>query len=232
MTFGHRFSRDELEHASSPGRLRRPARYSSSGSVVDSARCYTAAMAEAVRTPRPLLPARAGEEASQRVALFVDTQNLFYAARDAAGRHLDYAALLDVALRGRLLQAATAYVVEREGEASVHGFVTRLSALGYRVRRRSVRVHRADAQGRVVLDGDWDMGIAVDVVRAFDHADVIALASGDGDFVPLLQLAQERGLRAEVLAFREAAAQSLIEVVDRFVHLGEIDGVYRPLPRS
>jgi uncharacterized LabA/DUF88 family protein len=188
-------------------------------------------MAESVRPPRSLPPARVGEEPSQRVALFVDTQNLFYAARDAAGRHLDYAHLLDVALRGRRLHAATAYVVEREGEASIHAFVTRLSALGYRVRRRSVRVHRADAQGRVVLDGDWDMGIAADVVRAFEHADVIALASGDGDFAPILTLAQERGLRTEVLAFREAAAQSLIELVDRFVHLGEIEGVYRPPAR-
>jgi hypothetical protein len=44
-----------------------------------------------------------GERAEQRVALFVDTQNLFYAARDAAGRFLDYEHLLRVAARGRHL---------------------------------------------------------------------------------------------------------------------------------
>lgn len=172
-----------------------------------------------------------GERAGQRVGLFVDTQNLYYAARDAAGRNLDYERLLRVAVRGRDLHAATAYVVERAGESSAHGFITRLSALGYRVRRRDVRVHRADDQGRTVLEGDWDMGIAADVVRAWDHLDVIVLASGDGDFVPILQLAQERGKRVEVLAFREAAAQSLIDLVDRFIHLGDVDGIYLPAGR-
>ncbi|MDF1524339.1 MAG: NYN domain-containing protein, partial [Trueperaceae bacterium] len=143
-------------------------------------------------TPQP------GERPSQRVALFVDTQNLYYAARDGFDRFVDYARLLEVATRGRALHAATAYVVEREGETAAYGFITRLSALGFRVKRRKVRVHRADDQGRVVLEGDWDMGIAADLVRSWDHCDVIALASGDGDFVPLLELAQERGKRVEV----------------------------------
>lgn len=190
--------------------------------------------AEAVSRP-PRIAAEdpaAGEYDDQRVALFVDTQNLFYAARDAVGRFLDYERLLRVAVRGRRLQAATAFVVEREGESTAHGFITRLSAIGYRVRRRPVRVHRADDQGRAVLEGDWDMGIAADLVRALDHADVLVLASGDGDFVPILQLAQERGKRVEVLAFREAAAQSLIDLVDRFVHLGDVEGIYLPANRG
>jgi len=167
-----------------------------------------------------------GEFDEQRVALFVDTQNLYYAARDAAGRNLDYQRLLRLALRGRRLQAASAYVVERDGDASAFGFVTRLSALGYRVRRRSVRVHRGDGEGRLVLEGDWDMGIAADIVRAWDHADVIVLASGDGDFVPMLELAQQRGRRVEVLAFREASAQALIDLADRFVHLPDVSEIY------
>ncbi len=166
------------------------------------------------------------EHEDQRVALFVDTQNLYYAARDAAGRNLDYELLLRIATRGRRLHAATAYVVERDGESTAYGFVTRLSSLGYRVRRRSVRVHRGDGEGRLVLEGDWDMGIAADIVRAWEHVDVVVLASGDGDFVPLLALAQERGKRVEVVAFKEASAQALIDLCDRFVHLGEVEGAF------
>jgi uncharacterized LabA/DUF88 family protein len=176
----------------------------------------------------PRLP---GEYDEQRVGLFVDTQNLYYAARDAMGRNVDYERLLLLAARGRRLQAATAYVVEREGGTSAYGFVTRLSALGFRVRRRAVRVHRGDGEGRLVLEGDWDMGIAADIVRAWDGLDVVALASGDGDFVPLLELAQQRGLRVEVLAFREAAAQSLIDLADRFVHLPDVVAMFIPASR-
>ena len=167
-----------------------------------------------------------GEWPEQRVGLFVDTQNLFHAARDGHGRNVDYARLLEVATRGRRLVQASAYVVEREGERSAFGFVTKLSTLGYRVRRRFLRVHRADSDGRPVLEGDWDMGIAADIVRAWDGLDAIVLASGDGDFVPMLELAQARGRRVEVLAFRATTSQELIDLVDRFDDLAHVDGIF------
>ena len=166
-----------------------------------------------------------GEWSEQRVGLFVDTQNLYYAARDYHSAHVDYETLLNVALRERRLGQATAYVVEREGEATAYGFVTKLSALGYRVRRRKVRVHR-DSGGRPVLEGDWDMGIAADMVQAWDHLDVVALASGDGDFAPMLELAQNRGKRVEILAFREAASQSLLDLADVFYNLPEVADIF------
>jgi uncharacterized LabA/DUF88 family protein len=163
---------------------------------------------------------------TQRVGLFVDTQNLYYAARDGHGRHVDYARLLQHAARGRRLAQAHAYVVERDGERAAFGFVTKLSALGYRVHRRTVRVHRADDGGRPTMEGDWDMGIAADLVRAWDQLDVLVLASGDGDFTPMLRVAQERGVRVEVAAFRATTSQELIDAVDRFDDLAELEGIF------
>jgi uncharacterized LabA/DUF88 family protein len=55
---------------------------------------------------------------------------------------------------------------------------------------------------------------------------VIALASGDADFVPILELAQTRGLRVEVLAFRASVGQELVDLADRFVNLSEAEGVF------
>jgi uncharacterized LabA/DUF88 family protein len=162
----------------------------------------------------------------QRVGLFVDTQNLYYGARDAFDRNVDYRRLLEVALRERRLAHATAYVVEREGDSTAYGFFTKLSMLGYRVRRRKVRVHRLDDEGRTLMEGDWDMGIAADMVRSLGHLDVLVLASGDADFVPILELAQERGVRVEVLAFRESAGQDLIDLADSFLSLGEVPGIF------
>ena len=162
----------------------------------------------------------------QRVALFVDTQNLYYGARDHHAGAVDYQRLLQAAARGRRLAHATAYVVEREGDNTAYGFFTKLTSLGYRVKRRKVRVHRQTDDGRPLLEGDWDMGIAADLVRAFDQADVLALASGDGDFAPLLELAQERGKRVEVLAFRESTGQALQDLADRYVNLAEVEGIF------
>lgn len=167
-----------------------------------------------------------GESPTQRVALFVDTQNLYYAARDNHNASVDYQRLLAACLRGRHLAHANAYVVERDGDTTAYGFFGKLSALGYRVKRRKVRVHRVDDDGAVKLEGDWDMGIAADIVRGLESADVIALASGDGDFAPILELAQERGKRVEVLAFREVAGQALQDLADRFLALNDVPGIF------
>ena len=160
-----------------------------------------------------------GEHPVQRVGLFVDAQNLFYAARDEGCGQVDYERLLELAVRGRRLAQASAYVVEREGDSSAFGFITRLSALGYRVRRRRVRLQRTREGGSEPVGGDWDMGIAADLVRHWARLDVIALASGDGDFTPMVALAQEQGCRVEVLAFRGSASQDLLDQADRFLHL-------------
>ena len=171
-------------------------------------------------------PEVAFEWPQQRVALFVDTQNLYHSARENYGSNVDYQTLLSVAARGRQMVSATAYAVEREGDSTAFGFITKLDSLGYRVNRRKLRVHRADDQGRTLLEGDWDMGIAADIVRAWDSFDVLALASGDGDFVPLVKLVQERGKRVEVLAFRQTAAHDLQDAVDRFIDLPEQPGIF------
>lgn len=180
------------------------------------------------------------EWGAQKVALLVDTQNLYYAARGNAARGdaargdaartqgsgaVDYQRLLAAAVRGRRALHATAYVVEREGDTSSYGFYAKLGALGYRVKRKRLRVHRGDDNGPVV-EGDWDMGIAADMVRAMEQADVIALASGDADFVPFVELAQQRGVRVEVLAFRDSTAQELLDAVDGYVNLAELDGIF------
>lgn len=175
-------------------------------------------------------PSNDFESPQQRVALFVDTQNLFFAARDLRGGVVDYGRLLEVAARGRRMAHATAYVVEREGDGSTYGFIAKLTALGFRVRRLKVRVRVAE-DDRTVLEGDWDLGIAVDVFRTLGTVDVVALATGDGDFTPVVRLAQERGTRVEVLAFQDFAGQDLQDECDRFLDLATVEGIFLP-PRQ
>ena len=69
------------------------------------------------------------------------------------------------------------------------------------------------------------------VMRMAFMGPALVLASGDGDFVPILELAQERGKRVEILSFREATSQSLQDMADRFTALGEVAGIFLP-PRT
>ncbi len=164
-----------------------------------------------------------GEWPEQRIGLFADTQNLYYSAKDNYAKAISYQTMLNLAVGNRRLQQATAYVVDRDGSAQ--GFATKLRDIGYRVKCRQVEVFKGD-DGKDVLDGDWDMGIAADIVRHWQHLDVIVLASGDGDFVPMLELAQEQGCRVEILAFKETCHPQLIHCADKFTELGSQQDIF------
>lgn len=163
-----------------------------------------------------------GQHPEQRVGVFVDTQNLYHSARDYYERNVNFESLLRFAVGGRRLVRATAYVVEKEGDTSAWPFIYKLSTIGYRVRRMYLTVKELAEGGKPIYEGNWDMGMAADMVRLMPYLDVVVLGSGDGDFVEILEVLMERGIRVEVIAFRETTAQKLIDAVDRFVHLPDI----------
>ena len=181
---------------------------------------------------KPAGARREGVWPDQRVCVFVDTQNVFHSALALHGRTVNFEVLLREVVAGRRLVRATAYVVERDGDSGSRPFQGKLSALGYRVRRMTLRELTTDDQGRAIYSGNWDSGIIADMIRLSDQTDVLALVSGDGDFTEPLEALMERGLRAEVWAFREHTARALIDAVDTFTHLGEVEGVYMPLRRG
>lgn len=169
-----------------------------------------------------------GWSPQQRVGVFIDTQNLYHSARDFYERNVNFESLLRYAVGGRQLVRATAYVVEREGDTSAWPFIYKLSTIGYRVRRMTLSLKETTDEGKPIYEGNWDMGIAADMVRLMHTLDVVVLGSGDGDFVDIIEVLMERGIRVEVVAFKETTAQKLVDAVDRFVHLPELEGAFMP----
>ena len=165
-----------------------------------------------------------------QVGIFVDTQNLYHSARDYYQRTVNFESLLKYGTaENRELFRAISYVVERESDTSAWPFIYKLSTLGYKVRRMTLQVHHTTDAGKIIWEGNWDMGICADMVRLAEHLDVIVLGSGDGDFTDIVEVLMERGKRVEVIAFKETTAQKLIDMVDKFTHLPDIDGGFMPL---
>jgi uncharacterized LabA/DUF88 family protein len=165
-----------------------------------------------------------------QVGIFVDTQNLYHSARDYYQRTVNFESLLKYGVQeGRELFRAISYVVEREADTSAWPFIYKLSTLGYKVRRMTLQVHHTTDAGKIIWEGNWDMGICADMVRLMEHLDVIVLGSGDGDFTDIVEVLMERGKRVEVIAFKETTAQKLIDTVDKFTHLPDIEGGFMPL---
>jgi len=64
--------------------------------------------------------------------------------------------------------------------------------------------------------GDWDVGIAVDMLKMAPKLDAVILCSGDGDYVDLLHHTKAEGCRAEVISFGRSTSQKLKEEADDF----------------
>ena len=150
-----------------------------------------------------------------RVGVFVDVQNMFYAAKDRYARRLDYIKLLDLIVGPRNLVAAYAYVVQIP-EINQAGFLSLLEHNGYTIKSKDLRM-RGDGSAK----GDWDVGIAIDIVSMLDALDIVILASGDGDFCALAELIKQNGKRIEVAAFEHNTSMDLQRIADQFFPIGD-----------
>ncbi len=150
-----------------------------------------------------------------RVGVFVDVQNMFYAAKDRFERRVDYIKLLDLIVGPRELISAYAYIVQIP-EINQSNFLSLLEHNGYTIRSKDLRL-RGDGSAK----GDWDVGIAVDVVSMLGKLDVVILASGDGDFCPLAELIKQQNKRIEVVAFEHNTSMDLQAMADQFFAIGE-----------
>jgi uncharacterized LabA/DUF88 family protein len=142
---------------------------------------------------------RARSYQEQRVGIFLDVSNLYLAGLNYYRRQIDYQRLTQEALNGRILAVALAYNVDTDwGDKAA--FYEMLGGLGYEIRTKDLVV-RADGSKK----GDWDVGIAADIVERLDKLDVVVLGSGDGDFLPIVRKAHDRGVSVEVYAFPNTA---------------------------
>ncbi|MCB9537818.1 MAG: NYN domain-containing protein [Myxococcales bacterium] len=141
--------------------------------------------------------------AGQRVAVLVDTANLYQAARALHAGKPDYGRLLEVVGGGRPLVRAIAYVVRGE-HVDMSGFLGALDAQGYELRVKTVR-RDADGGAR----GDSRVALALDAVALAPRVDVVALVSGDGDFAALAAPVAAAGARLEVHAFEGSVGDEL-----------------------
>ncbi|MSQ68955.1 MAG: NYN domain-containing protein [Gammaproteobacteria bacterium] len=148
----------------------------------------------------------------KRVALFVDVQNIYYTTRDAYGQNFDYSTFWAAATRGREVVTAFAYAVDK-GDEKQRQFQNILRGIGFEVRLKTY-LQRADGSAK----GDWDVGIVLDVLDYAPQADVVVLASGDGDFAPLVARVIDRhGVEVEIYGVARLSAAALKMAATRFM---------------
>jgi uncharacterized LabA/DUF88 family protein len=135
-----------------------------------------------------------------RVALLIDGANL-HATSKTLGFDVDYKRLLkEFQSRGTLLRAFyyTA-IIEDQEYTSIRPLIDWLDYNGYTVVTKAAKEF-TDASGRRKVKGSMDIKLAVDAMELAEHIDQIFLFSGDGDFRPLVEAMQRRGVRVTVVS--------------------------------
>lgn len=151
-----------------------------------------------------------------RVAVFIDGNNLFHAAR-FHNIDIDYNKLLRVLLGdGRLLRAFF-YTGVDVGAERQQGFLLWMRRNGFRVIQKELKTFYDGSR-----KANLDVEIAVDMLSLAGRYDTAVLVSGDEDFVYAVNAVAYKGCRVEVAGFRSNTAPKLIDVADYFIDLGDI----------
>ena len=152
---------------------------------------------------------------TQRVGIFIDTQNLYHSAKNLYKARVNFSAIMKEAVGTRQLVRAIAYVITTEsGDES--GFFEALGKLGIETKTKDLQVFAGGAK-----KADWDVGLAVDAIKFSSKLDTVVIVSGDGDFVPLVEYLKLQGIQVEVISFGKSSSLKLKEAADDFIDMCE-----------
>lgn len=151
----------------------------------------------------------------QRVAVIIDTQNLYHSAKNLYKAKVNFANVLKAAVQDRKLIRASAYVVNTES-GEEQPFFEALEKVGIEIKTKDLQIFYGGAK-----KADWDVGMAVDAIKAAHKVDAIVFATGDGDFIPCVEYVKSLGCQAEAITFGRSSSSGLRAAVDDFIDLDE-----------
>ncbi len=150
------------------------------------------------------------------IAVFADVQNIYYTTKQAYGRQFNYRKVWSLISEWGNIRYAYAYATHR-GDDGQHKFQSALKHLGFEVKLKPF-IQRSDGSRK----GDWDVGIAIDVMEFAPQSDVVVLASGDGDFDILIKKIKNKfNTDSEVYGVPKLTAASLKAEATTFKPINE-----------
>jgi hypothetical protein len=105
-------------------------------------------------------------------------------------------------------------VIRTESEEE-KGFFEALNKSGIETKVKDIRIFAGGAK-----KADWDIGMAIDAIAMSSKLDIVILATGDGDFVPVVEyLKYTGGCQVEVISFGKSSSGLLRDAADDFIDM-------------
>ena len=148
----------------------------------------------------------------EKIAIFVDVQNVYYTVKQNFNRNFDYNKFWALVSQEATIFKAFAYAINR-GDQKQKQFQNILRAIGFELKLKPY-IERIDGSSK----GDWDVGITLDLMEYSKDVDKVILVSGDGDFdLAVDKIRKAFGVKVTVFGVKELTAQSLIKSADNFI---------------
>ncbi len=140
-----------------------------------------------------------------KIAVFVDVQNIYYTTRQAYGRQFNYRKLWQrISGEGEIV-SAIAYAIDRGDDRQIK-FQKALETIGFKIKLKPY-ILRSEGSSK----GYWDGRITIDIMETAKEVGTVVLLSGDGDFDQLLEkIAKDYSVNTEVYGVPSLTAISLI----------------------
>jgi uncharacterized LabA/DUF88 family protein len=165
---------------------------------------------------------RSGSSATiPQVAIFIDGANLFYAALQLK-LEIDYKKLLACLTHDRQLLRAYFYTGVDRSNDKQQGFLLWMQRHNYRVVTKEL-TQLPDGSKRANLSVE----IAIDMLQISPYCETIILISGDGNLTYAVNTISNEGVKVEVVSLRSMTSDLLINVIDRFTDLADIQDLIR-----
>jgi uncharacterized LabA/DUF88 family protein len=152
----------------------------------------------------------------EKIAIFVDVQNIYYTVRDGLNGQFDYNAFwAKVTASNTEVVAAYAYAINRNDQKQIQ-FQNILRGIGFKVKLKPY-ISRNDGASK----GDWDVGITIDMLEVSPSVDRLILLSGDGDFDLLVNNLISKNKRVDVFGVPQLTADSLMKSATNFIPIDQ-----------
>lgn len=157
---------------------------------------------------------------NRRVGVFIDVQNMYYSARNLYNRKVNFPKIVEESVGdGQLVRALAYAVTTQTGDESA--FLDALEKNNIEVIAKDLVEYDSGHK-----KANWDVGMAIDVVRMVDMLDVVVVVSGDGDFAPLADYVRGKGRLFHAVSFRESTSSELLDATDMYTNLSDDQDTY------
>jgi len=157
-----------------------------------------------------------------RVSIFVDGNNMFY-AQQKNGWFFDPKRVLQYFTSDPTVDLVNAFwYTGIKDTQDQRGFRDALISLGYTVRTKILKEYYDDSSGRFSQKANLDIEIVIDMFNTVEQYDGVILFSGDGDFERAIELLRSKNTHITVVSTEGMIARELRNATDRYIDLNDI----------